>query len=302
MNTWGISGSDFLLLYVGLFVISWVAVLAVRQRIAATASRAAAPGQPHLDVYELAMLNGGGRLVLAVAACRLKEAGGIQVEGRGLGTMGPPPANADPVEKWLYTHVDENAVNGSGLLAAGPAEPILGPIRDGLEKRGLLLTARQIMSMRWAVLWFLPLLALGVARIVAGTANHHPVTYLVFLMLLTVFFALNLGRLPRRVVSTNPAVRLFCVPRVTTAGARVLSRSQQGHVYRVAGSTALATEVALSGVGALLVADAAFAATLGISSAGSSYGFAGTGAGGGCGGGGGGCGGGGGGGGGGCGG
>jgi len=297
MNTWGISGSDFLLLYAGLFVISWFVVLAVRQRIAAAAGKAAVLDEPpRLDVYEMAILNGGGRLALAVAACQLKEAGQLRVEGRALDAGGHLPANADPVETWLYTYVQERDLFASGLPDEDRAEPVLGPIRDRLEKLGLLLTARQRESMRWAVLWFAPLLALGIARVVAGTAHHHPVSYLVILMVATVVVAVNLCLLPRRQVSTSPAVRLFRLPRVTRAGLRVLNdfsgRSGHGSLSAKAESSALASQVAMSGMGAVLLADAAFAATLGISSASGGGFFGGTGAGGcgggGCGGGGGG--------------
>jgi hypothetical protein len=38
-------------------------------------------------------------------------------------------------------------------------------------------------------LWFAPLLALGAARVVAGTANHKAVLYLVLLMSLSLAVA-----------------------------------------------------------------------------------------------------------------
>jgi len=41
MNTWGISGPDFLLLYAGLLVITWILVLTARQQIAAAGGTAA---------------------------------------------------------------------------------------------------------------------------------------------------------------------------------------------------------------------------------------------------------------------
>src|SRR6516165_545577 len=109
-------------------------------------------------------------------------------------------------------------------------------------------------------------------------------------MVATVVVAVNLCLLPRRQVSTSPAVRLFRLPRVTTAGLRVLidfgGRSRYGSLSAEVTSSTLASQVAMSGVGAVLLADAAFAATLGISSA-SGRGFIGGTGGGGCGGGGG---------------
>ena len=56
MNTWGISGPYFLLLYAGLFIAAWTVVLAARRRIAA-AGPAAVPGQPELGLYEAAILH-----------------------------------------------------------------------------------------------------------------------------------------------------------------------------------------------------------------------------------------------------
>lgn len=198
MNTWGISGPDFLLLYVMLLALTWMIVLAMRWRIGAATGAAAAPDQPELDLYEAAMLNGGGRLVLAVAACRLKEAGSFRRDSDDdtLTVTGPRPVNADPVQKWLYDYVKHEAIDAVDLLDEGPADPVLAPIRDRLSERGLMLTDRQTASMLRQVLWFAPLLALGVARLVAGILNHHPVVYLVWLMLLSLGIAVNLCRLP----------------------------------------------------------------------------------------------------------
>lgn len=61
MNTWGISGPYFLLLYAALFAVTWIMVMAVRYRIRAAAGAAAVVGQPEIGLYEAAMLNGGGR-------------------------------------------------------------------------------------------------------------------------------------------------------------------------------------------------------------------------------------------------
>ncbi len=269
MNTWGISGPYFLLLYAGLFVITWIVVLAVRQRMIVVAGTAEVSGQPELGLYEVAMLNGGGRLALALAACRLKEASsiGLDPDGGTLVVQGPLPLDVDPVEKWLYAHVEEPAAPGLDLLDEGPAEPVLGPIRDRLQELKLMLTDRQTASMRRQVWWFAPLLALGTARLVAGIANHRPVQDLIILMLLSAGVAAGLRRLPPRQVSTSITARLFHLPRTTSAGARVLCgwRVLPGGDL-VAGPDQLAHTVAMGGLRAVMAADAAFAATLGIRS------------------------------------
>jgi uncharacterized protein (TIGR04222 family) len=160
-------------------------------------------------------------------------------------------------------------------------------------------TDRQVVSMRWQVLWFAPLLILGAARVIAGTANHHPVFFLVVLMLVSLGIVVSLARQPPdRVLSTSTAARLFFLPRTTGAGTRLLKslRTQVpgGEDSSVPGSGLLAGQVALTGIGALVLADVALASMLGPVAgsgwSGSGFGGGGTSCGGG-GGGGGGCGG-----------
>jgi uncharacterized protein (TIGR04222 family) len=273
MNTWGISGSFFLLIYAGLLIATWAWVLAARQRAGGTAGTSAAIGEGSLELrpYEVAMLNGGGRLVLAAAVCQLKENGSLTLnaDGKSLGVSGPLPANADPVEEWLYDCVKNSAAAAPPqVLDEVSAEGVLGPIRDRLRGLGLMPTDRQVVSMRWQVLWFAPLLILGAARVIAGTANHHPVLFLVVFMLVSLGIAVNLARQPPgRVLSTSTAARLFFLPRTTGAGIRLLKslRTQvsDGEDSLVPGSGRLAGEVALTGIGALVLADAALASMLG---------------------------------------
>ncbi len=217
------------------------------------------------------MLNEAGRLALAAAACWPKQARRHELD-RDAGKLvaqGRLPANADPVEEWLYTPVKGSAAGASGVIGER-AEPILGPLRDCMRERALMLTNRQTASMRWQRLWFAPLLALGAARIVAETANHKPVLYLLVLMLLILAVAISLCRLPRSGVSTSSTSRLFCLPRSTSAGARALAgmRAAPGGEGGSAapGRAGLARTVALNGLGAVALADAAFASMLGVRS------------------------------------
>lgn len=307
MNTWGISGSFFLLIYAGLLIATWAWVLAARQRAGGMAGTSAAvgPGLPELGPYEVAMLNGGGRLALAAAVCRLKEDGSLTLnaDGRSLGVSGPLPANASAVEEWLCDCVKNSTAAAPEVLDEASAERVLGPIRDRLRGLGLMPTDRQVASMRWRVLWFAPLLILGAARVIAGTANHHPVFFLVVLMLVSLGLAISLAcQPPGRVLSTSTAAGLIFLPRTTGAGTSVLKslRTQfsYGEHSSVLGSGRLAGEVALMGIGALVISDAPLASMLGpVAGSGWSGGsWFGGGAscgsgGGGCGGGGGGCGG-----------
>ena len=74
-----------MLIYAGLLVATWAWVLAARRRAGGMAGTSAAvgPGSPELGPYEVAMLNGGGRLALAAAVCRLKEDGSLTLNSDG---------------------------------------------------------------------------------------------------------------------------------------------------------------------------------------------------------------------------
>ncbi|HEV2873238.1 MAG TPA: hypothetical protein VG409_17690, partial [Actinomycetota bacterium] len=74
MDTWGISGSLFLVLYLAQFgVILFVVTLAPRWVLAVPDGRPAVP--PRIDAYEAAYLNGGGSLVAATAFSNLLRGG-----------------------------------------------------------------------------------------------------------------------------------------------------------------------------------------------------------------------------------
>jgi uncharacterized protein (TIGR04222 family) len=74
MDTWGISGPRFLLIYVVLLgVATLLAVVARRRALAGPDAGAAVPAR--LDPYEAAYLNGGEALVATAAASSLLRGG-----------------------------------------------------------------------------------------------------------------------------------------------------------------------------------------------------------------------------------
>ena len=151
----------------------------------------------------------------------------LNADGRSLGVSGPLPANASAIEEWLRDCVKNSTAAAPEVLDEASAERVLGPIRDLIRDRlrglGLMPTDRQVASMRWRVLWFAPLLILGAARVIAGTANHHPVLFLVVLMIVSLGLAISLAcQPPGRVLSTSTAAGLFFLPRTTGAGTSVL--------------------------------------------------------------------------------
>jgi uncharacterized protein (TIGR04222 family) len=272
MNTWGISGPQFLILYGTILVVTGAVVFAIRRRISGRWDRVGLAGlrAPELSPYEVAILKGGDSLALTVAVCRLKEAGALALaESGSLEVAGPLPPQPDPLEKWAYAVVQESPGRSKAVLDKRAAEPALAPIRERLWALGLLLEPRQRALIRWQLFWFVPVFGLGVARLIAGSQNHRPVGLLVLLMLAGAYGAYEV---------TKP-------PIATLAGTRVLKQLEQDS--SIFSSYGFAGDVALSGFGALWAADATLATALGLKQGTGGFG----GGGGGCGGGGGGCGG-----------
>jgi uncharacterized protein (TIGR04222 family) len=271
MDTWGISGPTFLVVYAGLLAVTSAVVLAIRWRLSASSDGSGLAEVRGCDVglYDVAMLKGGDSLVLAVAACRLKEMGAVTVgEGGEITAAGRPPSEWDPVERWAYGRVRKDARGARLLRDVAAADPVLAPIRQRLWALGLLVRSRQGRVIRMQLLWFVPVFGLGVARLIAGANNHRPVGLLVVLLGAGVIVAWTI---------TKP-------PIATPAGRRLLAELRGGS--SALGAYGFGADVALSGVAALWAADAALAMALGLS-----RGSGGFGGGGGCGGGGGGCGG-----------
>lgn len=108
MHTWGISGPQFLLIYLVLLAGVVLAVVLVRRWVLA-ADGVAVPAR--LDLYEIAELNGGGALVATTAVSSLLRKGGLTSSGRRrsqparlvAGTA--PGADAHPVEWAVYQQV-----------------------------------------------------------------------------------------------------------------------------------------------------------------------------------------------------
>ena len=98
MDTWGISGPGFLLLYLILLAVTVAGVVLARRRVLAAPDGAAVPAR--LDRYEAARLNGGCQLVATTAVSVLLREGHLDSPARGrrrrLAARTAPPAGARP--------------------------------------------------------------------------------------------------------------------------------------------------------------------------------------------------------------
>jgi uncharacterized protein (TIGR04222 family) len=284
MSTWGISGAQFLLLYLVLFAVTVLGVVLARRRALAS-DGAAVPAR--LDPYEAAELNGGDDLVVITAASNLLRSGSLVNAGRRRGqparlVTGPAPdPAAHPVEWAVYQEVATSPNRRlKDLRAELEQTSALAALRERLRLRGPAPTPEQRARCRAAALWFVPLLALGAARVAAGSANGRPVGFLVVFLLVTVVVAAALARR---------------VPNATELGRRTLQALRAEHPRPGSGASPaqLSMATALFGAGVLWAADTDIAMMLRVPrEQGFSAGFGGDGGGGGGGGcGGGGCGG-----------
>jgi uncharacterized protein (TIGR04222 family) len=250
-----------------------------RRRALAPGEGAAAPAR--LDPYEAAWLNGGSGLVATTAVSNLLRGGrlGSAAGRRGrrvrLVARDAPPAEAHPVEWATYQQVAAHPERPLGAVqAALGASAAVAAVRERLRVAGLAPTEEQRARYRASGLWFLPLLALGVARLVAGTANGRPVGFLAALLAVTAIAAAALS---------------LRVPQATRLGQATVARlrAETGRPGAGASPAQLGMATALFGTGVLWAADVETALALRVprEHGAGSAGFGGDGGGGSCGGG-----------------
>lgn len=249
-NTWGISGSDFLVVY-GALVVAWGLALWLYRRYLL---RGTDTGGDELSEYELAALNGGAELAVTAAAARLRSFGVLEpgYRPRTLRVSGRLAPRADPLEREVFDAVSrEPDIPIRELRRSAARGPAASGIVDGLIGDGLMLAPRAVRQLRWLWVWGTPVLALGVARLIAGSHNHKPIGYLAVMV---TWVVVAIGWL---------AVRR---DRATSAGQAELEeqREEERHWRSTPSEIAPSLAVALFGGGALWVIDPAFAAALSV--------------------------------------
>jgi uncharacterized protein (TIGR04222 family) len=228
-------------------------VVAGRRALAGPGEGATVPAR--LDPYEAAYLNGGGVLVATTAVSSLLRAGvlttGIRRRGQARLQAGKAPeAGVHPVEWATYQLVAAGAARTlRDLQGALGRSPAVAAVRERLRRAGLVPTPEQRNRYRATALLFVPLLALGAARLAAGLANGRPVGFLVVLLAVTVAVA---------------AVCCLRVPHATGLGRRTLRRLRAETRRPTYGASAseLGMAMGLYGAGVLWGADAEIAAAL----------------------------------------
>lgn len=285
-DTWGLTGPQFIGIYLLLFFITLA--VAIRLRLSARKLGGAHPVTPDLTADEAAYLSGGARRLVDVSLARLVASGALRVS-RGHRPQATGKAAESTMDGQVLTAVqDRKPAEGADTATKRlRASAELAMITDRLRHNGLLVTPDRERTARWrAMIAFAPILLLGALRLSDGVSNGKPVTYLIILLALTGFALLMIAVVPG--------------PRATTLGQRALRKAQSGLPDRRTIAAADADPLMAAGVLYLVALhgmsghpDSAIASGLATGSGGSASGGGGCsgGGGGGCGGGGGGCGG-----------
>ncbi len=250
-ETWGISGSDFLLVYVGAAAV--FLVVAVVARLSVTRSnQGAAPGRLPTPA-EVAFLLGGRAQAAYSSLASLRTAAVIGVGAeRGLTVTGPVPAGANRLDLAVYAAAQRD-VRARDLPDHGEVQSAVAEIRDTVERAGWLPESSIRTRARLGAFLLLGLTAFGVVRIVAGAMNERNVGYLIALCVITLALGLSLLRVPRLTRSGRRAVKETQARNLHLAPAHAPS-------WKTYGRDSAAMAVALYGTAALWVADPGFAA------------------------------------------
>ncbi|MDX6718915.1 MAG: hypothetical protein QOJ63_1169 [Solirubrobacteraceae bacterium] len=276
--TWGISGTSFLWAY-GILCVLTAGGIWLRRASLLSARDAGVPSGG-LDAHELAMLNGGPQLAITIAATKLHRLGALAAGASGTvtGAAGRPAHGDDDIgelEHEVYDAVERDpGISSRALCRRLEERPPIQRMVSELTDRGLLLDDATRRRITWLWLWAVPVLALGVARLVAGIQNGRPIEYLALVLAAAasamLCYAFALAR-----------------PWATARGRELLDTERGGRkkLDHLPIGAEIPMAVALFGAGALWTADPIFASAWEVPRERSGFGW-GTGSGGGCGGGG----------------
>ncbi|NBH07659.1 TIGR04222 domain-containing membrane protein, partial [Amycolatopsis sp. SID8362] len=188
-DPWGISGPDFVVLYIALLG----AVLLVRAVVSGVVgSRAlrADTGRPvpQPTVYQLAFLAGGPDRAVDAAIAALVDRGQLRVNSyKQVSQAGARPS--EPLEQAVYDMAQLSTT--TTLRAYGRQSAAMRALEEGLDQHGLLASAAAKRQARTiGLLLQLAVLALGLVRLLNGISLGRPVGILVFLVLVAAVLAI----------------------------------------------------------------------------------------------------------------
>lgn len=252
-ETWGMSGTSFLVLYVFLAVTATVLAGWYRSRTAAGAPAGArvVDGRPE----DVAYLNGGSDLAVYAALSAMHVDGTIVTSDRTTGQVragGPLTRSATDLQRAIHRSAHRLTPRRT-LRTHAAVQSELRRIGQRLETAGLLLSATERTRYRAAAALPGLVAALGLARAAADAATMRPVGVLILLSLVQAVIATGF---------------VLAAPLRTRAGDAALSRTRVEHHtlsasmcpdWTVIGPAGAALSVGAFGLGAMLAAEPVFA-------------------------------------------
>jgi len=210
MHPWGLSGPEFLWLYIAGLVVALVVAIGARMRVRRP-RLAEPPGQ--LDVTELGFLGGGPVNALQVAVARLAMADLVRVNRGGqVSANSTVLSTGHPLDDAVLTNL--TAPRMVSALAKRPSvERENNAIGESLVRRGLLVApGAAIRARRFGPVPLYVVFAVGIVRWINGVAEDLPVGYLTFLLAATLIAVMFMN------------VRLLSAPKARTVhGDRVVN-------------------------------------------------------------------------------
>lgn len=182
-NPWGISGPEFIWLYIGAFGLALIALFILR-RVGRSGSTGHAGHEP-LTVEETAYLSGGWLRMVESAIAGLVSRNVIRIERNGYiyAVSNPAQGPESGLEEAVVHAVDGRAGRTVGQIQSTLAgDPMFDRLHKSLEDRGLTYGGgRPWLSVTPLIVLF----AVGAARWVNGVNLGFPVVYLGILLIIT---------------------------------------------------------------------------------------------------------------------
>ncbi len=194
MNPFDLPGPEFLVLYVGVFIVAAGFAAALRWVLRGPGDE---PPAEALDLspYEVTYLAGGARLAIDAAMVRLIHRGALQIDAssrRLAQRVEQPPEGLHPLERAVFA-------------AAGPAPGTLVPhvrravdgtaakLRDRLDELGVLLPGGMARGISMVSAGVIAAVALfGLIKLCVGLARERPVSILAVFLVFTAVIAFGL--------------------------------------------------------------------------------------------------------------
>ncbi len=181
----GLSGPEFLVLFVGAYVLSVCAVFWIRGMLCGARGQRVGIDQPLDDIYRMAFLAGGPRRVVDTAIAQLALSGRMLVARSGGLTLAAGSIGHDAVEEVVVDATCETGSDGRRRVKRLRRHPQICAVGERLRADGLLPTGVRVLLCRAVALLPGAVWLAGVVRLVHGAELHRPVGVLIVLLVVT---------------------------------------------------------------------------------------------------------------------